>query len=386
MPQPSKPLLLLGGLSPQQFMRTYWQKKPLLIRAAWNQPSILSRAALFELAKREDVESRLVTQSAEGWQLEYGPFKKLPSLRATNWTVLVQGVNYYESQMAQLLQQFSFLPSARLDDVMVSYATPGGGVGPHFDSYDVFLLQLHGRREWQIATQSDLALVPNLPLKILRNFEAQQTWVLEPGDMLYLPPHIAHHGVALDPCLTASIGFRAPSYAELTEAFFAQLTENLFEQPEFSARYTDPGQSAVTCPGKIPDLMVKQVAQQLRKVRWQPEHVQYFLGCYLSEPKPNIFFEAPDKLPNRTRLRKVLSDSGLVLDRRSQALYDAAHFYLNGEAFALQDSQYAADLLPKLADQRILLPSEMKRLIADQPLFNQVCQWLSYGWLLPNNE
>lgn len=386
MPQPSEPLLLLGGLSPQQFMRRYWQKEPLLIRGALNNPSIFSRATLFELAKREEVESRLVTQSTDGWHLEYGPFKKLPSIRRANWTVLVQGVNFYESQIARLLRQFSFLPSARLDDVMVSYATPGGGVGPHFDSYDVFLLQLQGRREWQISTQSDLALVPNLPLKILQNFSAQQTWVLEPGDMLYLPPHVAHHGVALDPCVTASIGFRAPSYAELAEAFFTQLTEDLFEQADFSVRYTDPRQPAVTCPGKIPELMVKQVAQQLRKVRWQSDYVQQFLGCYLSEPKPNIFFDVPDRLPNRAQFRKVLSKSGLVLDNRSQALYDEANFYLNGEVFAMQDSRYAADLLPRLADQRAWLASDMKQLIQDQALFNRVYEWFSYGWLLENNR
>lgn len=383
MPQLSKSLLLLGGLSPQQFMRDYWQKKPLLIRQALsNAESILQPQVLFNLAKREEVESRLVTCFNRDWNLEYGPFKKLPSVRNRNWTVLVQGVNYYETAIAQLLQQFSFLPDARLDDVMVSYATPGGGVGPHVDSYDVFLVQLQGKREWQIATQSDFTLVPDMPLKILQNFKSQQTWVLEPGDMLYLPPQVAHHGTALDHCLTASIGFRAPNYAELVEAFFNQLTETLFDQPAFTAHYADPQQRAVSYPGKIPDLMVKQLTQQLRQVRWQTSDVRQFLGRYLSEPKPHIFFDAPDTMPTRSNFRKVLSRNKLILDSRSQALYDDAYFYLNGEAFVLNSSSYATHLLPKLADQRVWSVHDCQQLLKDQALFEKTYTWLNDGWLV----
>ena len=201
------PLTLLGHISPQTFMKRYWQKKPLLIRQAI--PSfapLLGRAALFELAANEEVESRLIRKAAgaASWQLKAGPFvrRMLPALKTPQWSLLVQGVDLHNDAVRELLNQFRFIPDARLDDLMISYATQGGGVGPHFDSYDVFLLQAQGRRQWQISAQKDLTLQDGVPLKILANFQPTQTFVLEPGDMLYLPPRYAHDGVALDECMT----------------------------------------------------------------------------------------------------------------------------------------------------------------------------------------
>lgn len=191
----NEPLQLLGGISPKTFMQRYWHKKPLLIRQAIpGFKPLLERKALFDLAARDDVESRLVVQaSADGtqpWALHHGPFSRraLPSLKQSGWTVLVQGVDLLDDSVHALMNQFRFAPDARLDDLMISYATDTGGVGPHYDSYDVFLLQAHGQRRWRIGKQKDLTLLPDMPVKILANFEPEIEYVLEPGDMLYLPP------------------------------------------------------------------------------------------------------------------------------------------------------------------------------------------------------
>lgn len=211
-PPSDLPTPLLGGLTPAQFMRGYWQKKPLLIRQAIpGVASPVSRDALFELAADYDAESRLITHFRNKWQLSHGPFEpgSLPAVTRKAWTLLVQGLDLHVDAARALLDRFRFIPDARLDDLMISYATDGGGVGPHFDSYDVFLLQVEGRRRWRVGAQKDLSLQPDVPLKILENFEPSDEWVLEPGDMLYLPPHIAHDGVAEGECMTCSIGFRA---------------------------------------------------------------------------------------------------------------------------------------------------------------------------------
>ncbi|MGH8821855.1 MAG: cupin domain-containing protein, partial [Rhodoferax sp.] len=224
----TQPSTLLGALSPQQFMRRHWQKKPLMVRQAIpGFAALLDSAALFALAGNDDVESRLVVHGAKGWQMRSGPFARraLPSLKQPGWTLLVQGVDLQVDAAHELLQQFRFVPEARLDDLMVSYASDGGGVGPHFDSYDVFLLQAQGRRRWRIGRQQDLGLQEGVPLKILAHFVPEQEFVLEPGDMLYLPPRYAHDGVAVGECMTYSIGFRAPNRAELARELLQRLAE-----------------------------------------------------------------------------------------------------------------------------------------------------------------
>ena len=211
-------------------MRRYWQKKPLLIRqaVAGIQP-MLSRQQLFALAESQDVESRLVVNDTHTgqWRLKSGPLvrRSLPSLKQSHWTLLVQGVDLHDDRVAQLRDQFRFIPDARLDDVMISYATDQGGVGPHFDSYDVFLLQVHGQRRWRISQQKDLSLQDDTPLKILRHFKAQETWLLEPGDMLYLPPHCAHEGVAVGECMTYSMGFKAQSPEALAQELLPRMAD-----------------------------------------------------------------------------------------------------------------------------------------------------------------
>ena len=382
MPQLQQPLFFLGGISPQQFMRDYWQKKPLLIRQAL--PScagMLTPDELFKLASRDDVESRLVSRAQAAWKIQHGPFTALPRLTRRHWTLLVQGLNLHHMAAAKVMNLFSFLPDARLDDVMASYASPGGGVGPHFDSYDVFLLQVKGQREWQISTQSDLSLEEGLPLKILRHFKPQQTWLLEEGDMLYLPPHVAHNGTAVTSCITCSIGFRAPNYAELTDGFLSHVAETLYHEPGFSRRYADPQQVAVSKPAELPVTMVKEFATQLRQLRWNMDQISQFLGRYLSEPKPHIFFDPPEPLPSLAKFKQILRQQTLVLAPASLALYDRHYFYLNNEETVLKLSPQAKKLLPSLADRRGWLREECGVLLKDSVLLQQVYAWFSYGWL-----
>src|SRR5687767_6220988 len=210
----NRPSKLLDGLTPEQFMRRHWQRRPLLVRQALEGfTAPLSRAELFALARREDVESRLVRKDRSRWSLAHGPFARsaLPPLHEPAWTLLVQGVDLHHDGARALLDRFRFIPDARLDDLMISWASDGGGVGPHVDSYDVFLLQARGKRRWRIARRFDAALDERAPLKVLRRFMAEQEFLLEPGDLLYLPPGWAHEGVAVGgDCMTCSIGLHAP--------------------------------------------------------------------------------------------------------------------------------------------------------------------------------
>src|SRR5579859_142024 len=253
---------LLGGRSTKDFLSRYWQKKPLLIRDAipgFN--GVIQAPELFRLAGREDVESRIVQRRGGRWRLEHGPFSRAHFARMPRsaWTLLVQGGNLAHPAADALLRRFSFVPYARLDDLMVSYAAPGGGVGPHVDSYDVFLLQARGRRRWRLSRQKDFAFVAGLDLKILARFEPAEEWVLEPGDMLYLPPGVAHDGIAETECLTWSIGFRAPSDAELVAGFLDFLNER--RTP--AGRYGDARSAPARHPGEMPRALEAHVARVL---------------------------------------------------------------------------------------------------------------------------
>ena len=368
-----QPLQLLGGLSPQQFMKRHWQKKPLLIRQAIPgfQP-LLERAALFALAAREEVESRLLSQGKKGWQFKQGPFERraFPSLKTPDWTMLVQGVDLHDDAVHALMQQFRFVPDARLDDVMISYATDGGGVGPHFDSYDVFLLQAHGQRRWRIGRQKDLSLVDGLPLKILANFQPEEEYVLDPGDMLYLPPRWAHDGVAVGECMTYSIGFRQPGRGELARELLQRLAEDA-EDAAGSAVYRDPGQVAVESPGGIPPEMLAFARDALQAVLNDPVELQCLLGEYLSEPKANVWFDAGSGPATPAAL------VGVALDRRSRMMFDDRHVFINGESY--RASGRDALLMRRLADKRRLSAAEVAR--ASQGARGLINNWLQAGWL-----
>ena len=370
----SEPLALLGGRSPEAFMRRYWHKKPLLIRGAIpGFSALLERGELFDLAAQDDVESRLISQGPASrgqapWKFRRGPFarRSLPALRQPNWTLLVQGVNLYDERVRALMNQFRFVPDARLDDLMISYATDGGGVGPHFDSYDVFLLQAHGRRRWRIGRQKDLSLLPDMPLKILANFQAEEEFVLEPGDMLYLPPRWAHDGIAEGECMTYSIGFRSPGKAELAQELLQRLSDQALETLDASV-YRDPQQPAVSTSGLMPPGLLAFAQEGIQRLLADPQALPRALGEYLSEPKANIWF---DPGPSYTA-------GDVYLDRRSRMLYDGQHVFLNGESFVASGRD--ATLMRKLCDAQMLQAGDVARL--SPAALELLAQWCEDGWL-----
>ncbi|MGE5089786.1 MAG: JmjC domain-containing protein [Candidatus Levyibacteriota bacterium] len=341
---------LLGGFSPARFLARHWHKEALLVRGAIPDfAGVITRDALFALATRDDVESRLVRRERGRYTLDHGPFRKsdLQRLPPRSWTLLVSGVNLASDAADALLRRFAFLPYARLDDLMVSYATPGGGVGPHFDSYDVFLLQAFGRRRWRYGRQRDLSLRPGVALRILRRFAPAQDETLGPGDMLYLPPDYAHDGVAVDECMTCSIGFRAPLYQELAEAFLDHLRDTV----ELDGRYADPDLAPRRTPARIDARMQRRIAQSLSGIRFDTATIARFLGRHLTEPKPLVVFTVPRPLSRQAFARSIARD-GVALDRRTQLLYDDDRLYVNGDDIALPRAGRAA--LRLLADARRL--------------------------------
>ncbi len=349
----NQPLALLNNLTPSQFLAEYWQKKPLLIKKAIpNFTGLLSPEELAGLACEEYVQARIVQKKADKWLVKNGPFDDADFTKLPNrdWTLLVQSVNHYLPEAAELLNQFDFIPKARLDDLMVSYAPDGGGVGAHVDSYDVFLLQGSGKRHWKISTQSDLSLIEGAPLKILKNFVAEQEWVLEAGDMLYLPPQIAHWGVAVgDNCMTYSIGFRAPKTQELMHEFLSYLQDNL--NTTENALYSDPDLQLQNHPAKIDELMVNKVSNMLQKINWDNKTVADFLGQYLTEPKPDVYFE-PAKKISLAKFIAQLQQKTITLDLKSQMLFTDNAYYLNGEKLTISDNLIAC--MQDLANQRYL--------------------------------
>lgn len=372
-------LPLLGGLSASQFMRRYWQRKPLLVRQAWPgvQPPV-ARSALFALAAQADVESRLITRRVarqrEAWTLSKGPFARraLPALKQPDWTLLIQGLDLHARAAHEMLARFRFVPQARLDDLMISYATDGGGVGPHFDSYDVFLLQVHGRRRWRIGRLDDPCLVPDMPLKILANFKSEQEWVLEPGDMLYLPPRWAHDGQALGECMTCSVGFRAPMAQELAHDLLGRMLDaDADDELGADRRYSDPGLAATHQPARIPprlqEFAEQSVAELLRR-QLRGKSLSLSLGESLTEPKAGIWFE-----PGAARR----DGQGLLLHPRSRMMYDDHHVYLNGQAWRAAGAD--ARLLRHLADQGGLNAQQLISASAETQAL--LADWLAAGWL-----
>lgn len=326
------PARLLGGMPVARFLKHFWHRRAHLARGAIpGFTGFLDRAAMIRLAARDDVESRLIVREGRHWSLDYGPFRRrdFAALPERGWTLLVQGVDLHLREGARLLSHFGFVPKARLDDLMVSYAAPGGGVGPHFDSYDVFLLQGPGRRRWRIGAQSDLSLRDDVPLKILKRFTPEEEYVLEPGDLLYLPPRYAHDGTALEACLTYSIGFRAPAYAELAAEFLHDLADGV----QLAGRYSDPGLTPSRKAGRLPARLVDAAEAQLRRVRWHRRTLEEFLGRYLSEPKNTTTFDPPDTSPTLAALRRALRSTDLVVHRKSRLLYTRAAVFLNGEIY-----------------------------------------------------
>jgi len=284
---PDIPLQLLGGITAREFLRDYWQKKPLLIRQAIPDfESPIDADELAGLALEEEVESRLVIEHGERpWELRRGPFAEdaFSTLPEREWTLLVQAVDQFVPEVAELLEHFRFLPSWRIDDVMISFAAPGGSVGPHFDNYDVFLLQAQGKRNWKIGQMcnSESPLLQHADLRILAEFEESAEWVLEPGDMLYLPPRLAHFGIAEDDCMTYSVGFRAPSAAEVLTHFTDFLSQYLTDQE----RYTDADAQPASDPHQIQGDALDRLKSLLAEHMSDERMLLTWFGQFMTEPR-----------------------------------------------------------------------------------------------------
>jgi len=370
----------LAGLAPAEFMHRHWQKKPLLVRNALPEcPGIVQREGLFELATREDMESRLVERRGPRWRVRHGPFRlrDLKRLPRSGWTLLVQGVDSALPAARGLLHRFSFLPYARLDDVMASYAPAGGGVGAHFDNYDVFLVQGEGRRRWRISRQRDLELVADAPLRILRRFRPAREWVLDPGDLLYLPPRCAHDGVAIDGgCITVSIGFRAPSAQELGSKFLDYLQDHL----RLSEIYEDPELEPQRRPARLGEDAVRKVRKMLRQIRWTGGDVARFLGCHLTEPKAQVVIPRPVRPLADAAFANCAARQGVALAPQTRMLFRGRTVYVNGDA--CEASASAARLLARLADRRALPPGTR----FDRESARQLYQWYRAGYIKLGDE
>jgi 50S ribosomal protein L16 3-hydroxylase len=371
----SEPWALFGGISPDQFMTRYWHKKPLLVRGAipafalsaqHEAPldSPIPAQELLTFALQDEVESRLV--KSKPWSFSHGPFSKkaIPSIDKPDWTLLLQGMDAHHPSAAKILSWFRFIPDARLDDLMISIAGIGGGVGPHFDSYDVFLIQMAGRRQWRISEQKDLSLNTKLPLKILQNFKAEQEWILEPGDMLYLPPHVAHDGVALDAgCQTWSVGFRSPSFKELLQEGLWRLAESLEDIPALEDKFADPKQKATKSAEQLPDELIQQLALKLQELKLN--QIDGFLPgitAYLSEPKQQAFFDAPDAPLNAKAFIKKFASSKLIPQAQTRILSLGKQVYCNGELMSKGQSPEIISAWQSLSAQKTLKATKLQNL------------------------
>src|SRR5690606_18114663 len=335
------------------------------------------------------VESRLITHGERGWLLKHGPFRRLPPATQPNWTLLVQSVDLHDDASAALMRQVRFISDARLDDLMISIATDGGGVGPHFDSYDVFLLQGHGRRRWRTSRQADRALVPGLPLKILADFQPEADDILEPGDMLYLPPHVCHDGVAIgNDCMTLSIGFRVPSQATLARGLLEAAADQISAQhfgdpglygqpvlpgPDLATLYTDAGAPATRTPAALPDPLVQATLDTLSRIRLDRTVAARFLGQWLTSLPDNALFDPADEPQT---LSAGVPDTGrVILDRCTRLMYCDQQVFINGEIAPV----LAEPALAVLADQRTLDADGVRTLSPEALAL--LDEWLEEGWI-----
>ena len=385
------PWALFGGISPDQFMKQYWHKKPLLVRGAIpafalssqqgeSLASPISPKELAAFAQDEMVESRLV--KSKPWSFDAGPFSKkaIPAIEKANWTLLLQGMEAHHPAAAHILSWFRFIPDARLDDLMISIAGIGGGVGPHFDSYDVFLIQMSGRRQWKISEQKDLSLSPGLPLKILKNFKPERNWVLEPGDMLYLPPHVAHDGIALDSgCQTWSVGFRSPSFKELLQEGLWRLAESLENIPGLENKFADPKQGATDRAEQLPNELIKQIELKLKELNLN--RVDQFLpgiAAYLSEPKQQAFFDGPSAPLNPKAFAKRLASNELVCSPQTRVLSLRKQVFCNGENMTQNQSAEIVRAWQTLSANKALKAQKMGNIHASSLYEAYLAGWLIF--------
>ncbi len=343
----SVPVQLPGGMSVDTFLREYWQKKPLVIRQAFpGFSSPVSADELAGLACEDAVESRIVVEEENGhpWQLHSGPFstEHFTSPPASNWTLLVQGLDHWVPDVADLLDHFRFVPNWRLDDIMASYAPPGGSVGPHFDQYDVFLLQAEGHRRWQFGgfCSEQSARVEGTPLRILKDWQPDHEVILAPGDMLYLPPAIGHHGIAEDHCITLSVGFRAPTVDDVLTGF----TDYLCTETDVSAHLPDPDLTRPENPGLIGNDVLQQLHQLLQQRQSDSRQLALWFGQFSTSPKNSDIVVPAEPPASGADLMGALAGGGSLrwnegsrfayteLDEQTALFVDGERYLLNGDA------------------------------------------------------
>lgn len=382
-PKPHQPVSWLGGLTPNQFMKRYWQKKPLLVRAAF--PSFkapISIEDVLDLACHDLAEARLVRHQPKGnrWQLSHGPFtpREIPSLGTRHWTVLVQQVNTLLPKADRFLDAFRFIPEARLDDLMISVAGPDGGIGAHVDSYDVFLVQAEGTRRWEISQTDDLSLQDDVPLKLLRHFEPDQAWDLEPGDLLYLPPHVAHKGTAVGlRCMTWSVGFRAPGLPALADLVWSEHLESVAERT-----WQDPWLTATPTPGEIPQRLMKTLVAEVLAALPQKAEIAPLVAAALSEPAPQAVFQPPKRPDTLATFLKKAGQHGLRLHPASRLLSFEGRFWMNGEALPAAQPKPSQRVWKKLANTRQLNPAECVTLKTPSGTTETLYNVYQSGWIV----
>ncbi|MCU7844934.1 MAG: cupin domain-containing protein [Candidatus Thiodiazotropha sp. (ex Monitilora ramsayi)] len=377
------------GLNAEKFLKHYWQRKPLLIRQAL--PGFrcgLQPDELAGMACEEGIESRLVLErhGASPWEARYGPFDEeiFSQLPASHWTLLVQDVDKHLPLVAGLLDHFRFIPDWRLDDVMVSYATDQGSVGPHIDDYDVFLYQAKGRRRWKIHYQSvsEEDYIPGLDLRILPDFAAEDEWVLEPGDMLYLPPNVAHWGIAEGECMTCSVGFRAPTLREMATAWFESTIEHHLPQQ----RYRDPLLRPQESPGEILPSALADFREELARYLENPTNNNRWFGSFITEPKENLQVVPRDQplqetdFLNRFRQAAVIHRHGysrMAFSREDGDGHDT--LYVNGQQYTLPSE--SGDFLPVITHYRELHFGYLQDWLIQPDYLSLLCRLYNDGHL-----
>lgn len=364
---------ILGKLSQREFLAKYWQKKPLLMkRALFPMPELITPDEVAGLSCDPRVESRLILEKGgkTPWELRRGPFKpslfsKLPK---SHWTILVNGVDRFVPSLNGFLDHFSFIPFWRIDDVMISVAYDKGNVGAHVDNYDVFLVQGAGKREWMIEDRAVLEddFVPGLPIRLLKKFKPTHRWVLEPGDILYLPPRFPHHGIAQgDRCMTISVGFRAPSINELVNG----IVTDALAQNDDSIRYSDP-ELKPQAPGEIPKHTIQKIRSILSKELLSERRIEEWLGRYVSESYTDVKLQALRKPMSTAALRQKLKSAELIVRAEgARCVYmhgekkGAVVFYADAERFELVGA--AGQVASAIANQVVNQVSSLRKQLTD---------------------
>ena len=377
------------GMSQQQFLDEYWQKKPLLIKQAFvDFESPISPDDLAGLAYEPEIESRLIEENGQDgpWQVTLGPlsedhFARLP---ATNWTLLVQFVDKHLPELQSILDPFRFLPDWRRDDLMISYAPEQGTVGPHTDGYDVFLLQALGTRRWQIGDSPliEPTIIEGLDVQILTEFTADQTWDLQPGDMLYLPPHFAHHGVAMNDCMTFSIGFRAPSQIDMLDA----VVNTMLEHGLGKTRYNDSDLVLSTHSAQIDEQAITRLKNMLHQAIDDAEPIlASALGKFVTETKSSLSAVVEESLCDLPTIGELSQqfEQGDILQRSLYCRFawlvneQGGQLFLAGEAYPVGVKGIAH--LTRLTEQNELTVTDWQQIKQDEQVAKLLCELIAEG-------